>query len=339
MRFKAVVSPFFRPRTKLSRATESEGSRSQSPVPPGRSLNLRGDDDAAALMPALCHKDCPLCGSPSRPRFAKEGHWIQDCSQCGHRFTALTPTPEHLTAVYSDDYFEGGGAGYPDYLAEGSALRQHGQRYARRLHRYLRPGRMLDVGAAAGFVFQGFGDEGWQGNGLEPNDRMASYGRTQLGLPIRTGSLEMLPSDEQYDLVSMIQVVAHFYDVQAAFGAAATVTKPGGYWLIETWNCQSWMAKILGANWHEYSPPSVLHFFSPSTLRQLAAQHGFVEIQRGYPSKWIKAAHGKSLLRYKLKSSRLGLVLLPLLHLIPDRLMLPYPAEDLFWAIYQKRST
>ncbi len=336
MNFKRPIASFFRPRATQSRAVTFETvpfekERSIAPTSPSQL-----HDDVA---PALCHKDCPLCGSPSRPRFAKEGHWIQDCSRCGHRFTALTPTQDHLQAVYNDDYFEGGGAGYPDYLAEGKFLRRQGQRYAQILGRYTQPGRMLDVGAAAGFILQGFGEAGWVGNGLEPNDRMADYGRTQLGLPIRTGSLETLPLDERYDLVSMIQVAAHFYDVQAAFQAAATVTKPGGYWLIETWNCQSFMAKLLGSSWHEYSPPSVLHFFSPATLGQLAAQHGFVEIQRGYPSKWIQAAHGKSLLRYKLKSSRLGRLLLPFLHLIPDRLVLPYPAEDLFWVIYQKRSS
>jgi SAM-dependent methyltransferase len=165
---------------------------------------------------------------------------------------------------------------------------------------------------------------------------MADYGRQELGLNIATGTLESMQSDESFDLICFIQVIGHFYDLQAALARASELTRPGGHWLIESWNFQSLMARCLGSRWHEYSPPSVLHYFSPQTLRSLLARHGFVEIAFGRPKKSIQASHGKSLMRYKLKGSLLGQLVLPTLHLIPDRLTIPYPSEDLFWGIYQK---
>ena len=213
--------------------------------------------------------------------------------------------------------------------------RQHGKRYGILLKQYTTPGTVLDVGAAAGFLLKGFQDSGWQGVGLEPNSSMASHGRTNLGLQMETGSLEHFSSSQQFDLVSMIQVIAHFSDIRQALQKAADVTKNDGFWLIESWNKGSWVARILGKHWHEYSPPSVLRWFSPSDLSRLVTQYGFSEVARGRPVKRLNGAHVKSLLGYKLQNSPLGW-LQGGLKIIPDQVVIPYPTFDLFWTLFQK---
>ncbi|MFQ4138974.1 class I SAM-dependent methyltransferase [Nodosilinea sp. PGN35] len=295
-----------------------------------------------AAAPPLTQCRCPICDGRARSRFAKYGYAIQGCDRCGHRFVDPAslgqPGTQHLHQVYGDAYFQGGGAGYRDYVAEAGLLRQHGRRYARLLRRYTSPGRVLDVGAAAGFVLQGLIDGGWQGQGIEPNPTMAEYGRRHLGLPIATGALEDVNPDQQFDLITMVQVVPHFYDLRRALTSATALTAPGGYWLIETWNRRSWTARLLGSHWHEYSPPSVLHWFSPQDLTALVRQYGFVPVAQGRPQKWINAAHGKSLLDYKLRDlGGLGRGLRRLLPLIPDGLSLPYPGDDLFWLLVQRK--
>lgn len=281
-------------------------------------------------------KRCPVCGQSSRRLFCKDGYWLRDCQGCGHRFVEFTPASHHTAQIYGDDYFQGGGAGYPNYLAEAHLLRQQGRRYARLMQRYTQPGTVLDVGAAAGLILQGFVDQGWQGSGVEPNPRMAQYARSCLGLDMCTGSLEQLQPDQQYDLVAMIQVIAHFYDLRQAMQSADAFTRPGGYWLIETWNRTSWTARILRSHWHEYSPPSVLHWFSPQGVRALAAQFGYRPLAWGRPQKFINGAHAKSLLRYKLGRSAIASLIYQPFALIPDHLTLPYPAEDLFWMLLRK---
>jgi SAM-dependent methyltransferase len=274
---------------------------------------------------------CPICNSPSRALFVKDGYPVRECEVCRHRFAEVATDPGHVARVYGDDYFHGGGAGYGDYLSEGWLLRDRGRWYARLLRRYTTPGTLLDVGAAAGFILQGFLDRGWHGKGVEPNPGMAEYARTRLGLDVRTGTLEDLPPGDVFDLVSLIQVLPHFVEPRRALAAAAAVTRPGGFWLIETWNRDSWTARAFGQNWHEYSPPSVLHWFSPAGLQRLAGQFGFRKVGAGRPAKWINAGHAKSLLRHKLGAAA------GVLGVLPDRLALPYPAEDLFWMLLQKR--
>jgi SAM-dependent methyltransferase len=278
---------------------------------------------------------CPICQNPSDRIFQKNEFWIRECRKCHHRYAEISPSADHPYQIYQDDYFKGGAAGYSDYLSEAKILISHGRQYSRILKNFTNPGMLLDVGSAAGFILRGFQEEGWQGIGLEPNSSMSDYGRTHLGLQIESGSLELFSSAQRFDLVSMIQVIAHFYDIRQALKNAADVTRPGGFWLIETWDRESWIARCLGRYWHEYSPPGVLHWFTPAGLNLLAAKFGFSEVAWGHPVKRISGSHVKSLIEYSLINSpsswlRGGL------KIIPDHLILPYPTIDLFWMLFQK---
>ncbi|MCE9534723.1 MAG: class I SAM-dependent methyltransferase [Planctomycetes bacterium] len=285
-----------------------------------------------------CDWPCPLCGGDSVWRFAKDAIGIRDCQECGHRFAELKVEQDHASRHYGDDYFQGGGAGYSNYFSEERLLRAHGRRYARLFRRHSRPGKILDVGSAAGFILNGFAERGWQCTGIEPNDRMAAHARQQLGLDVRTGTLESITEVNAFDAVSMIQVVAHFADPMAAFEAAARATKPGGVWLIETWNLASVTARVFGRNWHEYSPPTVLHWFTPRTLSFALSCFGMRRVAIGKPAKWLDGEHAKGLVRHKLGVSHLGRLAKACLGLVPDRLPIPYPSEDLFWAVFRKES-
>ena len=280
---------------------------------------------------------CPICQQQASRLFQKYGYWICRCKTCGHRFAETLSSADHVSRVYQDDYFKGGSAGYPDYLSEAQTLVEHGRQYGALLHQFTRPGKILDVGSAAGFILQGFQETGWSGVGVEPNFAMSQYGRTQLGLQIETGCLEEFSFASKFDVICMIQVVAHFFDIRKALERAAKLTLPGGFWLIETWDRESWPARLLGKHWHEYSPPSVLHWFSPAGLASIAAQFGLVEVARGKPVKRINARHAKSLLRYKLQGSPFA-GLPDLLVLLPDDKVIRYPAFDLFWILFQKQA-
>jgi SAM-dependent methyltransferase len=280
---------------------------------------------------------CVICGDATIPAFAVHGYCIRRCATCAHEAVDIQPTADHVARIYDDTYFRGGGAGYPDYLAEGDLLRRHGCWYGRLLTKYTHPGMMLDVGTAAGFMLQGFRDCGWRGEGMEPNEGMARFGREMLGLAIDSTTCEEFSSPVHYDLVTMIQVVAHLIDVRKALAVCAQVLKANGLLLIETWDRRSWTARILGKHWHEYSPPSVLRWFSLVDLERLLAQFGFARIAKGRPPKRISGAHAKALLSYKLRDQPLAGMLHVITRTIPDSIEIPYPAEDLFWALFKKQ--
>jgi 2-polyprenyl-3-methyl-5-hydroxy-6-metoxy-1,4-benzoquinol methylase len=291
---------------------------------------------ATAAVGVRAEERCPLCGGPSRRRFARRGFWIRDCEACRHRFAELVARDDHVQRTYDDAYFLHGGAGYAGYLNEERGIRARGRWYGRLLARYTTPGTVLDVGCAAGFWLQGLVEAGWKGRGIEPNATMAEHARLRLGLDVETGTLEQLQGSERFDLVSMIQVVAHFTDVQGALRSAAALIRPAGHLLVETWNRESWTARCLGRHWHEYNPPSVLHWFAPESLRRLGERLGLSEIARGRPRKRISGRHAKSLLRHQLGGTPAGRVLARALGVVPDGLPLPYPADDLFWMLLRR---
>lgn len=276
---------------------------------------------------------CPVCGGEGDAWQTLRGHLILDCRRCTHRWCAVGDVAGHVDLHYGDGYFQGGGAGYVDYLGQRELQVERGRRYGALLRRHAPAGgRLLDVGAAAGFVLRGFVEAGWDGTGLEPNAAMARHGREVEGVDLRRGTLETLEADACFDAVALVQVVAHFPDVDGAMARAARALRPGGLCLVETWDRDSLAARLQGPRWHEYSPPTVLHWFSRRTLAVLAARHGLQPVASGRPLRWLTARHAVSLLAHVA-----GAVAPPaLLRAVPPGLRLPYPPVDLFWMLLRR---
>jgi SAM-dependent methyltransferase len=279
---------------------------------------------------------CPVCNGSPRPLFTKHGFDICECAGCGHQMAEPGDWSTHIARTYGDNYFTGGGAGYSNYLSEGPLLRAAGRRYGRLIARHTEPGGILDVGAAAGFVLKGFEDCGWRGTGVEPNATMAGYARNVLGIRVVAGDLESARFNEEFDAVSIIQVIGHLRDPLEALRITARLVRSGGFVLIESWNRGSLTARAFGRRWHEYSPPTVLHWFSLAGLCRLGGAAGLEVVKRGRPLKMLNGGHTRSLLKYKLSNRPLGTAASRLLDLLPGQMPMIYPFDDIFWLLLRK---
>ncbi len=276
------------------------------------------------------------CTEERKIILTKKGHPIKQCNKCGHRFTKIENAENHLNEVYSDAYFFEGKDGYPNYLEEKDLLFKSGTNYARILSKYMKPGEVLDVGCAAGFILKGLETAGWHCHGVEPNDKMAAYGRNELKLDIKTGGLEDYKSDIKFDLISMIQVIGHFFDLDKAIENSSNLLNQHGFVLVESWDMNSFMAKMMGSNWHEYSPPSVINWFSDDTLQQLFNYHGLSLVAKGHPSKKININHGISLVDESFPKFIFKKPILNFFSRLLGKYNVPYPAVDLKWYLFKK---
>ncbi len=301
-------------------------------------------------MNAEPDRRCPVCSARTSGHLVVNACPVHKCSQCGHQFAAIALTDHHVHEQYGDDYFSGGGtAGYADYLASRELVTRHGKRYAAIVDSYC-PGslarkdrRMLDIGCAAGFLMEGFGQSGWEVTGVDPNANMVKHASSR-GLDAYQAIFETLTqvadgaiTRQRYQLVAMVQVIAHLTDLRRVGTTLAETVDEDGLVLIETWDSASLTARLLRSSWHEYSPPNVLHYFCKASLDSLMSEAGFRCIAGGRPEKRISMGHGRSLFQYKYGRSWWGKTLLRLSSVFPDNFSVPYPSEDLFWRLYQKQ--
>lgn len=276
------------------------------------------------------------CSEERVSLFSKKNYLIKECKTCGHRYTEIRDVDKHLDATYSDAYFFEGKEGYPNYLEEKDALYRSGLKYAKIISRYTKPGKVLDVGCAAGFILKAFEEKGWECYGIEPNDTMASYGRKELKLDIRTGGMETFNPDQKFDLINLIEVIGSLYDLDKAMENVSQLCKKNGLVLVESWDMKCFVARLFGKNWHEYCPPSVTQWFSDETLNQLFNYHGFKIIGTGRPSKKITLKHGLAIIAENSSRSTIKKQFFNFLSRTLGNVAIPYPPFDVKWYLFKK---
>lgn len=107
------------------------------------------------------------------------------------------------------------------------------------------PGTAIDVGCGTGRVAQLLVDAGWQVQGVEPDERMASVARAR-GIPVAVAHFEdWRPTVASVDLVSSGQAW-HWVEPEAGYGKAAEVLRPGGRFAA-FWNLYRYDAPIAAA--------------------------------------------------------------------------------------------
>jgi len=282
-----------------------------------------------------CNSDID-CSQKKTLLFIKNGYPIMECKKCARRFAVIRDPEKHLSQVYSDEYFFEGNDGYPNYLEEKDILFQYGLNYAKIVEKYTKPGKVLDVGCAAGFIMKGFESKGWESFGVEPNNTIASYGKNELHLNIHTGSFESFDTLNKFDLIAMIQVIGHFYDIDKALKNISQLSEHHGLVLVESWNMDSFIARIFGKNWHEYSPPSVINWFSEVSLIKLFKEYGFEKIDSGFPAKRITLKHALSLVEHDVPNVFFKKRIFDFLGNSFGNLVIYYPPVDVKWYLFRK---
>lgn len=214
---------------------------------------------------------CPICAAPTVPEERFGPAPLFRCDACTFVQLAGDVDP----ALYGDAYFASYAGG--DYLAE-EPQRRHESRIRLDLLAQVAParGRLLEVGAAAGFLLDEARAAGWQGVGIEPNDAMAAHARDALGLDVRSGRLGEVPLEPaSFDAACAFHVVEHLDAPLDALRAVHDALRPGGHVLVEVPNARSAAARRLGAAWQPLDLPYHVGHHGPRSLRTLLERAGF----------------------------------------------------------------
>lgn len=136
-------------------------------------------------------------------------------------------------------------------------------------------GRILDVGAAAGFFLKAAKENKWETYGVEPSKWMSEYGNRTLGVNIKQGTLEEAEfPDNYFDVVTMWDVLEHTGDPMATLKEANRVLKKDGLLVVNFPNIGDPLARLFGRRWW-FILAVHLYYFTPHTLSEMLKKSGF----------------------------------------------------------------
>jgi 2-polyprenyl-3-methyl-5-hydroxy-6-metoxy-1,4-benzoquinol methylase len=236
---------------------------------------------------------CNLCSSgeyvPYRPENRPD---LVQCRNCGLVYVNPRPDSNELYALYGESYFcnnDSGTVGYTDYLNDEANIRKTFTRRLKRLERFVEPGRVLDVGCAAGFFLVQAQARGWQVEGLDVSHFAINYTQDRFGFSVQRGSLlELNYPPNSYDLVTMWDVVEHVPDPRGYVQRVAELLRPGGVFALATPDIDSLPARLAGKRWVGYKlSEEHVYYFAPRTLRRMLSEAGMNVIDSYHVGKYV----------------------------------------------------
>jgi len=237
-------------------------------------------DDANSLVAPVEteYVHCALCGKNEPEQlylgqdraYDKPGRFpIVRCQNCNLIYVNPRPVPQAIDYYYPTDY-------EPYRRAPGEArfkIQQLHQRLKLRnrclaVTKLVQGGQLLDVGCATGTFLaemKRYGD--WQVFGVEPNQWAARYAREHLALDVFPGRLsEAGFADNQFNVVTMWDVLEHLHDPRQTLAEIARILKPGGFLICSVPNLDSIDARLFGRFWIGLDVPRHLYVYSRHTL-------------------------------------------------------------------------
>jgi 2-polyprenyl-3-methyl-5-hydroxy-6-metoxy-1,4-benzoquinol methylase len=256
----------------------------------------RGDELPESLPEGSRDVPCLFCDVQDERILFKDGPFrVVSCARCGHVYVNPRLPADRLHEMYQEEYWNSPRAkefGYTRYLAERELYERTYRRRSDTIERYKRtPGRVLDIGCAAGFFLRVMADKGWDTVGVEISAPMVEYARDELQLPdVRRA--DVLTTDLEpgsFDVITLWDVIEHLEDPLEHLRAAHRLLHRNGILVLETQNVRSGFARLLGRKWQHYKHEEHLYHFHPETLDRLLmeAQLEIVENTPRHGGKYV----------------------------------------------------
>lgn len=168
-------------------------------------------------------RKCPYCGDSGELYFAIDSRTYLRCCACDLVYPETTKSYDDVVTAYQKDYFER----YSVDQIEGSRniLFSHALDLVEsRKNR----GRLLDVGTGCGFFLIAAQKRGWTVKGVEPSLQSVAVARRQHNLDVFYGTLEEFENDDQFDVITFINVLDHSASPWTEINWANKLLRPGG---------------------------------------------------------------------------------------------------------------
>jgi SAM-dependent methyltransferase len=240
-------------------------------------------------------RPCEVCGGPYFDvRFHRLGRRYERCRDCGLERTEPAPSDADLAQIYGRHYYDAWGlSGGGDDVR---AMKKGTFRRVLAAAGPLPPGaRVLDCGAATGFLMEVVREAGHEPYGIELSAFGAERIAERFGAErVFQGDIEdahfALVEEGRFAAIFMCDYLEHVRDPARVLRRAADWLQPGAPLVITTPRIGSLTQRVMGSAWSHYKTEH-LYYFAPNNLRMLLVQTGFEVVRTKAMRKNMTAAY------------------------------------------------
>ena len=206
------------------------------------------------------------------------------CSACGFLFTQDFPAEAEIGRYYET----------PDYISHSDTrkglvntlyhwvrtvmLGRKARLVMNEAHR--RRGRLLDIGTGTGYFAHAMDERGWRVDAIEKNAQARAFAKEHFGLEVLPDGAWASLQEGAYDVITLWHVMEHLEHLNDTWERLYRLLSPKGVLIVAVPNCSSFDAHKYGGQWAAYDVPRHLWHFTPGTMQQFGAKHGFILAER-----------------------------------------------------------
>ncbi|HEY3323455.1 MAG TPA: class I SAM-dependent methyltransferase [Planctomycetota bacterium] len=228
---------------------------------------------------------CPMCQSAAAEvQYDYVKIKIVRCTTCGLWRTCPRLSADELTRYYAEHYYNPERQQAGQYEKWRDANKDVWSVNAEVVAKEARERRLgpslLDVGCGHGFFMEQCLARGLQARGIETSPHAIEYATQTLKLDVRQLTLDQIPPDEYYDIVTLWGVLEHLPDPLLAMRQVHAHLKPGGMVWVMTPNTNALERFLKGAQYFNFLNQTHLTHFHRRTLKALLERAGFKNVRR-----------------------------------------------------------
>jgi SAM-dependent methyltransferase len=175
------------------------------------------------------------------------------------------------------------------YESELEGRNRAARRYLKIVRQYVRSGRLLDVGCAAGLFLSHAFQGGWNITGLEPNEKLYEEAQRRLAGKgeVHCTTLEVASLGERaFDVITLWDVLEHVPEPRCFLQTCCRLLRRNGYLFINVPDLDSWQARVLGRRWPLFIPEH-LNYFNRQSLRLCGERAALTPVRFGRRLAWF----------------------------------------------------
>jgi 2-polyprenyl-3-methyl-5-hydroxy-6-metoxy-1,4-benzoquinol methylase len=196
---------------------------------------------------------------------------VVQCRKCGLRFVSPRLNIKAIVKGYSEGED-------PTFVSQARGREQTFKGQLKFIQKFIKPGKLLDIGAAGGSLVAVAQKMGWKVEGIEPNRWLCDWSRQHYGIALKPGILENYKfAPNSFDLITLMDVLEHTGDPKTVLKECHRILKPGGVIAINVPDIDSWLHTAMGRRWVFYLSVH-LFYFNHKTMKAMLRSTGFKPI-------------------------------------------------------------